>query len=96
LYEEDCFINNPYRVEEGLSEEDCDSKCKDLKEIDTLREANHKVISEFLFNETPVVIKDATEDWSAMKDFNIEFLAEVRTCMTLLSVEITKKHSKNM
>ncbi|XP_031554788.1 uncharacterized protein LOC116291718 [Actinia tenebrosa] len=77
LYEEDCLIINPYRVEEGISEEDCETKCSELNRIEVLTNTNHKIIADLLFKDIPVVIKDATDDWSARKKFSVEFLAQL-------------------
>ena len=77
IYDEECAVSNPYRVEDTMTKEECVEKCKDLTKVKSLTNTNHKVMSDFLSNQTPVVIKDATQDWRARKEFSIEFLSEV-------------------
>lgn len=81
IYEEECLINNPYSHEqEDMTEEECVTKCGNLREIDVIENADHKVMTDYLINQKPVAIKDATENWRARKEFSIEFLAKVAFC----------------
>ena len=77
IYDQDCFIDNPYFVRDGLTEEDCNN-CKYLKSIKRIADANQSEIAEnYLFTDTPVIVTDAMEEWGAVKTFDINFLAEV-------------------
>ena len=77
IYDQDCFIDNPYFVRDGLTEEDCNN-CKILKSIKRIANANQSEIAEnHLFTDVPVIVTDAIEDWGAVKTFDINFLAEV-------------------
>ncbi|KAK3754034.1 hypothetical protein QZH41_020301, partial [Actinostola sp. cb2023] len=94
IYEEDCFMNNPYHVEDTLTQEECVSKCQDLKEVKSFTNTNHKEMSQYLFNQTPVLIKDATENWRARKEFSIEFLAELfQQNQVLRDAQVCQFHS---
>ncbi|EDO43549.1 predicted protein [Nematostella vectensis] len=77
IYDEFCFVKNPYYVEQKLTKKDCRENCKELKTIGVIEKTDANEMSDFLFSETPVIINDATDDWQARKDFSIEFLAKL-------------------
>ena len=77
IYDQDCFIENPYYVQDRLTEDDCNT-CKDLQSIQRISEADQSDIAENnLYTNTPVIVTDATKQWDAVNKFNIDFLAKV-------------------
>lgn len=77
IYDQDCIIDNPYFVRDGLTEEDCNA-CKNLKSIKRIAGANQSEIADaYLFSNIPVIVTDAIEEWDALKKFDVNFLAEV-------------------
>ncbi|XP_068685909.1 uncharacterized protein [Montipora foliosa] len=85
IYDQDCLIDNPYYVQDGLTEDHCNS-CKDLLSIKRISGADQSDIAEdYLFTNTPVIVTDATEQWDAVNKFNIDFLAEMYQSNELLT-----------
>ena len=77
IYDKECLIDNPYKVQDGLTEEDC-SACQHLKGVKRIANASQSEIAEsFLFNQIPVVVTDAVEGWDALEKFDLNYLAEV-------------------
>lgn len=79
IYDRDCFIENPYYVQDDISEEDC-NVCRKLRTIKRVANVSQSSIGDdYLLSNLPVIVTDAMEDWDAMKKFDINFLAEVKT-----------------
>ena len=77
IYHKECLIDNPYKVQDGLTEEDC-SACQHLKGVKRIANASQSEIAEsFLFNQIPVIVTDAVEGWDALEKFDLNYLAEV-------------------
>ncbi|XP_067036007.1 uncharacterized protein [Acropora muricata] len=85
IYDQDCFIENPYYVQDKLTEDDCNT-CKDLQSIQRIFEADQSDIAENnLYTNTPVIVTDATKQWDAVNKFNIDFLAKMYEDYDLLA-----------
>ena len=79
VYNHDCIIDNPYRVHDEVTEEDC-SVCGELKKIKRVSNVSQSTIADdYLFSNVPVIVTDAMEEWDALGKFDIGFLAEVRS-----------------
>ncbi|KAJ7392637.1 hypothetical protein OS493_010288 [Desmophyllum pertusum] len=77
IYDRDCFIENPYYVQDDISEEDC-NVCRKLRTIKRVANVSQSSIGDdYLLSNLPVIVTDAMEDWDAMKKFDINFLAEM-------------------
>ena len=77
IYDKECLIDNPYKIQDGLTEEDC-SACQHLKGVKRIANASQSEIAEsFLFNQIPVIVTDAVEGWDALEKFDLNYLAEV-------------------
>lgn len=77
IYNYECVIDNPYYVQDQLTEEDCKA-CKDFQTV--MRVANistSRVADDFLFSNIPVIVTDAMDDWEALKMFHLNFLTEI-------------------
>ena len=77
IYDKECLIDNPYKIQDGLTEEDCNA-CQHLKGVKRIANASQGEIAEtFLFNQIPVIVTDAVEGWDALEKFDLNYLAEV-------------------
>lgn len=76
-FDKDCFIENPYYVEDVLTEEDCEV-CKEISGA-RLKNVSQEIMTDnYLFNALPVVVTDATNDWPVdIQSFNLDNLKEV-------------------
>lgn len=77
IYDKECLIDNPYKIQDGLTEEDCNA-CQHLKGVKRIANASQSEIAEsFLFNQIPVIVTDAVEGWDALEKFDLNYLAEL-------------------
>uniref|UniRef100_T1J6H9 Septin-type G domain-containing protein n=1 Tax=Strigamia maritima TaxID=126957 RepID=T1J6H9_STRMM len=78
LYYKDCLITNPYYEKHKLLLEDCQS-CESVESLDHLTNVSQWEISEdYLKNDIPLIILDATESWPIMKhQFSIENITQI-------------------
>ncbi|XP_072043801.1 uncharacterized protein [Amphiura filiformis] len=77
LHRESCILYNPYLVEENLTEEDCEV-CEDYGSIDHQRNISHSTMANvYLFDNMPIVITDAAQDWKATQDFSIDYIKQL-------------------
>ena len=78
-FEKECLIDNPYYEEDDqLTEEECEV-CKELSGVRLKDVSQDLMASEYLVDEIPVIITDATKDWPMDLDhFDLNTLKEVR------------------
>ena len=77
-FDKDCFVENPYyNVDEFLTEEDCEM-CKGISGARLKNVSQDLMAKNYLFNEIPVVVTDATSDWPIdVQSFDLDKLKEV-------------------
>ena len=77
-FQKDCFIENPYYVDEDvLTEEDCDL-CKEISGARLKNVSQDTMTNRYLFNSIPVVVTDATKDWPLdIQSFDLDTLKQV-------------------
>ena len=78
IYEQDCLIDNPYYEDQGMSKESC-KVCKNLTEVERLdRASQEEIAQEFLFDDIPVIVTDAMNDWLTKDKFTIDGILKVQ------------------
>ena len=77
-FQKDCFIENPYYVDEDvLTEDDCDL-CKKISGARLKNVSQDTMTNRYLFNAIPVVVTDATNDWPLdIQSFDLDTLKQV-------------------
>jgi hypothetical protein len=77
-FEKDCFIENPYFVNDDvMTEEDCEV-CKEISGARLNNVSQDEMTNRYLFNAIPVVVTDATNDWPVdIQTFDLDNLKEV-------------------
>jgi hypothetical protein len=77
-FEKDCFIENPYYVDDNvLTEEDCEM-CRNISGSRLTNISQDVMANRYLFNAIPVVVTDATNDWPVnIQDLDLIRLKEV-------------------
>jgi hypothetical protein len=77
-FEKDCFIENPYYVDDSvLTEEDCEM-CRNISGSRLTNISQDVMANRYLFNAIPVVVTDATNDWPVnIQDLDLIRLKEV-------------------
>lgn len=84
IYDRECIIDNPYYVQDEMTEEDCDV-CRKLRNVEKVSNVSQSSIAnDYLFSNVPVIVTDAMEDWDALKKFDINFLTEVKLPFPLI------------
>ncbi|XP_022085629.1 uncharacterized protein LOC110976563 [Acanthaster planci] len=84
LYHEECIVANPYMVVEKLTEEDCEV-CETYDELDVVHNISIKEITEdYLFDNIPFIVTDATQNWKAFKEFNFDSFKNLYTTNEVL------------
>ncbi|XP_046852412.1 uncharacterized protein LOC124445710 [Xenia sp. Carnegie-2017] len=63
-FQNDCFIENPYYVEETLTEEECEI-CVKVKGTRVRNVSQDAIANKYLYNAIPVIVIDTTEHWPA-------------------------------
>ena len=99
MFENDCLIDNPYYAEDELTEEDC-KVCQELSGSRLTNVSQDVMATDYLFNEIPVIITDATRNWPLdLKNFDINTLKDVscsvmaiEICGDFSSLPIFKRH----
>jgi hypothetical protein len=77
-FEKDCFIENPYFVNDDvMTEEDCEV-CKEISGARLNNVSQDEMTNRYLFNAIPVVVTDTTNDWPVdIQTFDLDNLKEV-------------------
>ncbi|XP_028400553.1 uncharacterized protein LOC114523724 isoform X2 [Dendronephthya gigantea] len=76
-FEKDCFVENPYYVDEFLTEDDCEV-CTAISGTRLKNVSQDLMAENYLFNAIPVVVTDATKDWPIdVQSFDLNKLKEV-------------------
>ncbi|XP_038053850.1 uncharacterized protein LOC119726282 [Patiria miniata] len=84
LYHEECVIRNPYMVAATLTEEDCEM-CEGYLKVDVVHNISmDEVTQDYLFDNTPFIVTDATQNWRAFKEFNVDSLKTLYTTNEIL------------
>jgi len=79
MYDRECVIDNPYYVNDEMTEEDC-NVCRKLRKIKRVSNVSQSTVADdYLFSNVPVIVTDAMGEWDALEKFDIVFLAEVRS-----------------
>ena len=60
-----------------MTKEDC-KLCQNITEVDRLEKVAHEDIAqEYLLQDIPVIVGDATDSWPAKDKFNVDGILEV-------------------
>jgi len=79
MYDHECVIDNPYYVNDEMTEEDC-NVCRKLRNIKRVSNVSQSTIADdYLFSNVAVIVTDAMEEWDALEKFDVDFLAEVKS-----------------
>ena len=90
LHDSECLVeNNIFSMEITRPRFDC-SACAGLKEFPVVKDlSKDEFLEKYAYTTVPVLIKDATRNWTAMETFSFEYFQKIYTQNreTLLSVE---------
>lgn len=80
-FQNDCFIENPYYVEETLTEEECEI-CVKVKGTRVRNVSQDAIANKYLYNAIPVIVIDTTEHWPAhVAKIDLDALEQVSVAM---------------
>ncbi|XP_033628268.1 uncharacterized protein LOC117290814 [Asterias rubens] len=79
LYDEECILQNPYMVQDKLTEDDC-QECVNYNKLEYVYNLTHEMVAEdYLFSNLPFIVLDATKGWKATSEFNADSLKKLFT-----------------